>query len=98
MYWTSGNVMSIQKYDKLYLSSSLSNNNVYEFDLATEKKIKIVGSSEMMTSFDDNIKVIYKFLKLFENMIFYKLKLIFYFYFKSLKKILGFPVMRNLFV
>jgi hypothetical protein len=57
MYWTTGNVMSIQKDDKLYLSSSLSNNSVYEFDLATEKKIKIVGSSEVMT-IDDGIKVI----------------------------------------
>jgi hypothetical protein len=58
MYWTSGNVISIQKDDKLYLSSSLLNNSVYEFNLFTGKKKKIVGSSEMITTMRDSNKVI----------------------------------------
>jgi hypothetical protein len=58
MYWTTGNVISIQKDDKVYLSSSSSNNSVYEFNLITEETIKIVGSSKKLTPPNDIKEVI----------------------------------------
>jgi hypothetical protein len=54
MYLVPRTFISVSSCDKLYL---LSNNSVHEFNLNTEKNMKIFGNDEIIMTVDDFIKV-----------------------------------------